>query len=115
MFEDEPSLVEVSAALPDPQTYEDQVLGVVSLLDVPAVPGTKVIALQVDDVMEAWAKNTQELAMDSTCQYRINTTLASLLIAFQRGYKRRELRGICGNCERRRFGSASCVRDDTDK
>ncbi len=40
----------------------------VSLLDVPAVPGTKVIAFQVDDIMGAWARNTQELAMDSTCQ-----------------------------------------------
>lgn len=39
----------------------------VALLDVPAVPGTKVIAFQVTDVMQAWAANTQELAMDSTC------------------------------------------------
>ncbi|KAJ3520137.1 hypothetical protein NM688_g9206 [Phlebia brevispora] len=38
----------------------------VAMLDVPAVPGTKVVAFQVTDIMHAWAKNTQELAMDST-------------------------------------------------
>ena len=39
----------------------------VALLDVPAVPGTKVLAFQCVDIMKAWATHTQELAMDSTC------------------------------------------------
>ena len=39
----------------------------VALLDVPAVPGTKVIAFQCTDIVDAWATHTQELAMDSTC------------------------------------------------
>ncbi len=37
-------------------------------LDVPAEPGTEVLAFQVTDFVEEWAKNTQELAMDSTCE-----------------------------------------------
>lgn len=39
----------------------------VALLDVQAVPGTKVMAFQVTDFMDAWAAQTKELAMDSTC------------------------------------------------
>ena len=39
----------------------------VALLDVVAPAGTRAIAFQVTDLMEAWATNTQELAMDSTC------------------------------------------------
>ncbi|RPD61298.1 hypothetical protein L227DRAFT_466509, partial [Lentinus tigrinus ALCF2SS1-6] len=38
----------------------------VTLLDIPAEPGTKILAFQVMDFVEEWARNTQELAMDST-------------------------------------------------
>ena len=40
----------------------------IGLLDVEAAPGTTVLAFQVKDFMEAWAENTRELAMDSTCE-----------------------------------------------
>ena len=40
----------------------------VQLLDVQAAPGTRVVAFQVTDFMGEWAKNTRELAMDSTCE-----------------------------------------------
>lgn len=40
----------------------------VSLMDLPSVKGTEVVAFQVDDFMRAWATKTQELAMDSTCK-----------------------------------------------
>ncbi len=39
----------------------------IATLDVEAEPGTTVLAFQVTDFMEAWAENTRELAMDSTC------------------------------------------------
>lgn len=38
------------------------------MLDVPAEPGTDVIAFKVSDVMDKWARNTQELGLDSTCK-----------------------------------------------
>lgn len=41
----------------------------VALLDVEAVPGTRVMAFQVIDFMQAWATKTEELAMDSTCEF----------------------------------------------
>lgn len=41
----------------------------IGLLDVEAAPGTTVLAFQVTDFMEAWAENTRELAMDSTCKW----------------------------------------------
>ena len=41
----------------------------VSLLDVQAVPGTRVLAFQVSDFIRVWGTKTQELAMDSTCAY----------------------------------------------
>lgn len=37
-------------------------------LDVAAEPGTKVLAFYVKDFVNEWAKNTQKLAMDSTCK-----------------------------------------------
>ena len=40
----------------------------VSLLDVEAEPGTEVIAFRVTDFMDAWARKTEELAIDSTCE-----------------------------------------------
>lgn len=40
----------------------------IAKLDVAAVPGTQVVAFQVKDFVEIWAKNTRELAMDSTCE-----------------------------------------------
>ena len=44
----------------------------VALLDVPEEPGTRVVAFQVTDFMRVWAKNTQELGMDSTCKESLN-------------------------------------------
>ncbi|TCD59764.1 hypothetical protein EIP91_011523, partial [Steccherinum ochraceum] len=38
----------------------------VATLDVTEEPGTRVLAFQVTDFMKEWARNTQELAMDST-------------------------------------------------
>ncbi|RDX44376.1 hypothetical protein OH76DRAFT_1487106 [Lentinus brumalis] len=38
----------------------------VALLDVPAAPGTRVLAFQVTDFVRVWGSRTQELAMDST-------------------------------------------------
>ncbi|KAI0338852.1 hypothetical protein BDW22DRAFT_1337423, partial [Trametopsis cervina] len=38
----------------------------VGLLNVEAVPGVRVLAFQVTDFIKEWARNTQELAMDST-------------------------------------------------
>ncbi|RPD53668.1 hypothetical protein L226DRAFT_517852 [Lentinus tigrinus ALCF2SS1-7] len=38
----------------------------VALLDVQAEPGTRVLTFQVTDFVQEWARNTQELAMDST-------------------------------------------------
>ena len=43
----------------------------VSVLEVEQVPGMKALAFQVDDFMSAWAANTQELAMDSTCMFSV--------------------------------------------
>lgn len=40
----------------------------ISLLDVEAEPGTEALAFYVTDFVEGWAKHTQELAMDSTCE-----------------------------------------------
>lgn len=40
----------------------------VAMLDIAAELGTKVLAFQVTDFVRLWAKNTQELAMDSTCE-----------------------------------------------
>ncbi|KAI0748960.1 hypothetical protein BC629DRAFT_1298088 [Irpex lacteus] len=40
----------------------------VAILDVEAAPGTRAVAFQVTDFMEEWAKNTRELAVDSTCK-----------------------------------------------
>lgn len=40
----------------------------VSLLSIQEEPGTRVLAFEVTDFMKQWAHNTQELAMDSTCQ-----------------------------------------------
>lgn len=37
-------------------------------LNVAAEPGTEVLALYAKDFVDKWAKNTQELAMDSTCK-----------------------------------------------
>ena len=39
----------------------------VKVLDVLPEPGTQAMAFQIVDFMQAWASNTQELAMDSTC------------------------------------------------
>ncbi|KAI0348907.1 hypothetical protein OH77DRAFT_1465898, partial [Trametes cingulata] len=38
----------------------------IALLEVETEPGVEVLAFYVTDFMQAWAKNTQELAMDST-------------------------------------------------
>lgn len=50
----------------------------IALLDVEAAPGTRVVVFQVTDFMEEWAKNTRELAMDSTC--KLNSELIALRI-----------------------------------
>lgn len=41
----------------------------VALLDVLDEPGTEVVAFQVTDLMSSWAAHTQELGMDSTCEW----------------------------------------------
>ena len=40
----------------------------VSLLNIEPEPGTEVVAFKVVDFVREWAVNTQELAMDSTCE-----------------------------------------------
>ena len=40
----------------------------IALLDVDPQPGTQVLAFEVTDFMQEWARNTQELAIDSTCE-----------------------------------------------
>jgi hypothetical protein len=40
----------------------------IALLDVKATPGTTVLTFKVTDFVDAWAKNTCNLAMDSTCK-----------------------------------------------
>lgn len=47
----------------------------IATLDVPEQPGTRVLAFQVTDFMKEWATNTQELGMDSTCEYSSNNTM----------------------------------------
>lgn len=40
----------------------------IAALDVRPEPGTECVAFYVTDFVEGWAENTQELAMDSTCE-----------------------------------------------
>lgn len=48
----------------------------VALLDVPPAPGTQVLAFQITDFVQEWARNTQEFAMDST--YKLVTKFFTL-------------------------------------
>lgn len=43
----------------------------IKMINIQEAPGTRVLAFEVADFMDCWAKNTQELAMDSTCEWTI--------------------------------------------
>lgn len=64
------------------RTYVEQnaVEAHIELLDLKPEPGTEVLAFQVTDFMDAWAKNTQELAMDSTCRSLLRNHEAKLIL-----------------------------------
>lgn len=71
----------------------------VSLLDVAAEPGTEVVAFQVTDFVKNWAIKTEELAMDSTCEWPHLVPIHPLSTSMCREYKRPEFRVVC--CSRR--------------
>ena len=67
----------------------------VALLDVIAQPGTQVLAFEVKDFMREWARNTQELAIDSTCEQSFALFGHRNYSSTYREHKQRKLRALC--------------------
>ena len=57
------------------ETHGDQCK--IALLDLGEVPHASLLAFEVTDFMRAWAKRTEELAMDSTCEFVIDVSMKS--------------------------------------
>ena len=57
------------------------------VIPLPDEAGMSSIAFALKDCMDAWAQNTEELAIDSTCEHRTKADAVDLLTGYFREYE----------------------------